>query len=68
MARKKRVVKKAGDNVTIYYNPFNNRDIEGEATLISLIRKGKEVDYYWVVFLKDGFKCKRAIKHQYVVV
>lgn len=63
MGRKKRVVFKSGQKVTIYYDPFNKKDVEGEAYLLKLVKKRKETDIWWVCF-EDGFKCKRAIKHE----
>jgi len=63
LARKKRIVRNSGDNVIIYYDPFNNSGVEGQATLIRLIKKRKETDLWWCVF-EDGHKCKRAIKKE----
>ncbi|MEA2037956.1 MAG: hypothetical protein U9O94_10705 [Nanoarchaeota archaeon] len=61
--RPNRKVYKSGDKVTIYYDPFNNYGVEGEATLISLFKKRKKTDLWFVCFA-DGFRCKRAIRHE----
>jgi len=62
--RRKRVARKAGQEVTIYYDPFRNKQVEGQAHLIKLVEKNKETDVWWVLF-DDGHRCKRRIKHEY---
>jgi len=65
LGRRKKVVRKSGEEIMIYHDPFNNNMKEGKACLLRLVEKNKLTDIWWVVMVEDGFKCKRRIKHEF---
>lgn len=56
---------KAGAVVDIFTDPKTCTDLEGEAKLIERIwgaTEGRELEYWSVKFINDGFKANRFIK------
>ena len=53
---------KKGDVVSIYEQPLTETKYEGEARLISFIKRGNIIELWRVKFIDDGQVVSRAIK------
>ncbi len=55
-----------GDIIMIYYDPVTEREQEGKASIVKLIKVDHSFIHYYVRFVSDGRYCRRKIKRNFI--